>query len=116
MIKNNKSIKIKKTILDKIKAKNQVIESWIDLFFICDVHIIGLSLEYAEIDLWWILNYRAKLIQDGRIIKNKIFFYTAKSDIHLHGLLKVFHVEVDIDADFEEKKWEDHYRRIIAKI
>lgn len=114
--KDGKSVELKRSILDKIKAKNNPIDSWIDLFFLYDVHILGLSLKYEEIDLWWLLNYRAKLIQDGRKIKNRIFFYTQNRDPNLHGLLEAFHVEVVLDADFEDGKWEDHYRRMIAKI
>lgn len=115
-IKNGKDFKFKRPILNKINAINNPIESWVDLFFLHDIHILGLSLNYGEIDIWWILNYRAKLIQDGRKIVNQIFFYTNVSDCHLHGLLKVLKVEVIIDANFEVGKWEDHYRRILSKI
>jgi hypothetical protein len=54
-------------------------DSWVDLLFTKEVHIIGLCLDFIEIDLWWLLAYRAKLIgQKGRNIKNKIYYYIPK--------------------------------------
>jgi len=51
--------------------------SWIDLFFTNDVHILGLSLDTSEIDLWWLLTYRARyVLQKGRgIVTNRIYYY-----------------------------------------
>lgn len=50
--------------------------SWIDLFFCSDVHIIGQGLDYAEMDLWWILNKRRRIKQkDAKLIKNRIVYY-----------------------------------------
>lgn len=34
--------------------------SWIDYFFQGDLHIIGLTLDYIESDLWWLITYRAR--------------------------------------------------------
>jgi hypothetical protein len=35
--------------------------SWLDVFFRDDIHIVGLGLDYTEIDLWWALTYKARL-------------------------------------------------------
>ena len=47
--------------------------SWLDVFFRDDIHIIGLSLDYTETDLWWAITYKQKLrhyqkFQPGRTI------------------------------------------------
>lgn len=34
--------------------------SWIDAFFFCDLHIIGFSLDFSEIDIWWLLTRWAR--------------------------------------------------------
>lgn len=39
--------------------------SWLDVFFRDDIHIIGLTLDYTEIDLWWALTYKARLRARG---------------------------------------------------
>lgn len=51
--------------------------SWIDLFFTHDIHILGLSLDTSEIDLWWLLTYRARyVLQKGKkIVTNRIYYY-----------------------------------------
>lgn len=50
--------------------------AWVDLFFISDVHIIGLGLNYDEMDLWWVLNKRRRTKwEDPKLINNKIFYY-----------------------------------------
>lgn len=48
--------------------------SWIDAFFFTNLHIIGFGLDFAEIDVWWILNRRARLLIDGKI-SNDIYYY-----------------------------------------
>lgn len=35
--------------------------SWIDVFLRDDVHILGLGLDFVEIDLWWLLVYKERL-------------------------------------------------------
>ena len=63
------------------RLKNQECEnplSWIDLFFTHDIHMIGLGLQFEEIDLWWILNRRQRYIKrydNEKLITNKIYFY-----------------------------------------
>lgn len=58
--------------------------SWIDLFFKKDVHILGLKLDFVEVDLWWLLTYRARLkLYKSRsehkkkklLIENTIYYY-----------------------------------------
>ena len=69
------------------------VTSWVDLFFISDVHIIGLNLDYEEIDLWWILN-RRKRIMSHTNLKNQIFYYQIdEKDNEKEQILKIFGVE-----------------------
>lgn len=84
------------SIMDKFKNNNFNDSSWIELFFMSNVHILGFSLKYEEIDIWWILNKRARLKKgNGRnYIKNEIFFYCDKIDDHMRGILKSMDVTV----------------------
>jgi len=52
-------------------------QSWIDLFFTTGIHIIGLTLDFVEIDLWWLLTYRARMLNYEKkfSIKNMIKYY-----------------------------------------
>jgi len=52
-------------------------DSWLDLFFTQDIHIFGLSLDFVETDLWWLLTYRARQkFQKNTIpVKNALYYY-----------------------------------------
>ncbi len=54
--------KKKYTPLIRAIQKNQPLPgaSWLNLFFTHQVHILGFSLDLMEIDLWWLLSYRAR--------------------------------------------------------
>lgn len=67
----------KKSLLRRIHFKEVYFHSWIDLFFTDDIHIFGLSLDFVETDLWWLLTYRArqKFHHKNVPVHNKIFYY-----------------------------------------
>jgi hypothetical protein len=48
--------------------------SWIDLFLRDDIHIVGLTLDYTEIDLWWILYEKARQRNKGNT-NAKTYYY-----------------------------------------
>lgn len=88
--------------------------SWVDLFFSSNMHIIGLSLDYSETDLWWVLNKRARFSTDN-LVKNNIFFYVNDIDEQKKGLLESFDVSVIVTA-LADGGYEDMYRRAISKM
>lgn len=90
--------------------------SWIDLFFVTNVHIIGFSFDYSEIDLWWILNKRARL-KRGKLndnIVNKIYFYCDTISQEKRGLLESLSVEViEIPLSNSIDKYEEYYSNLM---
>jgi hypothetical protein len=36
--------------------------SWVDLFMLRDVHIVGFGLEFTEVDIWYLISYKARLM------------------------------------------------------
>lgn len=46
--------------LTKRLQENDIGNSWIDEFFTKDVYILGLNLDFVEIDLWWLLTFRER--------------------------------------------------------
>lgn len=83
------------SIADRLKDESYKVYSWIDLFFTTDIHIIGLGLDYEEIDLWWILNRRKRIMSDlPKEVKNKIYYYqTSLKDKEKELIFKIFDVE-----------------------
>lgn len=99
---------------DKLKSESYCFTSWVDLFFSSNVHIVGLSLDYSETDLWWVLNKRARFVADS-LVSNKIYFYTNQMDDEKMGLLKSFDVEVVI-TEVVEGDYKGMYESSINKI
>ncbi len=60
-------------------TENRSVYSWVDYFLRDHIHIVGLGLDFTEIDLWWLLLHkRRRRHQTGQ------FFY--------------YHVSLDIEA------------------
>jgi hypothetical protein len=60
--------------------------SWIDIFLRDDIHIIGIILDYTEIDLWWILYEKARQRNYGKTKANT--YYTGTDSPEICGRLK----------------------------
>ncbi len=58
---------IKKYNACKKAKKDFVSETWVDLFMLCNVRIVGLRLDYSEFDLWWLLNCKKKHFPETRV-------------------------------------------------
>jgi len=67
------------SIEKRIQNNDQQIYSWIDHFFFSDIHIMGFSLEWVEIELWWLLDKRRRYQRTGLNIDNRIIFYFTRS-------------------------------------
>ncbi|MEZ9819689.1 SIR2 family protein [Shewanella sp. 10N.286.45.A1] len=102
------------SMVKKLKANKYCDTSWVDLFFSSNVHIIGLSLDYSETDLWWILNKRARYSSE-QLVNNKIFFYTNNIDHEKKGLLQSFGVEV-IETEVSNGDYKSMYKSVIQNM
>jgi hypothetical protein len=94
--------------------------SWLDIFFTKDVHIVGLSLDFNETDLWWLLTYRAKAKYAKKIpISNKVFYYIPiehlKKSYSKIDMLKSFGVEV-VELGQYLKDKNEYYATLVRSI
>jgi hypothetical protein len=99
---------------EKLESGRYCLTSWVDLFFSSNIHIVGLSLDYSETDLWAILNKRARFDADG-LVANKVYFYTNHLDKGKMGLLKSFNVEV-VHTEVVNDDYKGMYKSSINKI
>jgi hypothetical protein len=99
---------------EKLESHSYCFTSWVDLFFSSNIHIVGLSLDYSETDLWWVLNKRARFAADG-LVTNKIYFYTNHMNKEKMGLLKSFNVDVVI-TEVVNCDYKGMYKSSINKI
>ncbi len=107
--------------LTKLFKENKIENhSWIDLFFTKDIHVLGLSLDFNETDLWWLLTFREKSkYTDHLDINNQIYYYipeecisTSKSKI---DMLKAVGVSI-VPVNGHSISKGDYYRNVINTI
>lgn len=117
-IKNKERIS-EESIMTKLKTNSFTDVSWIELFFNSNIHIFGFGLDYAESDIWWLLNKRARLKKSnlGELIKNKITFYTMDIDIQRKEQLNVFDVHVqNIKVPSGPNKYNEFYNKLMKTL
>lgn len=79
--------------LNQLRGQKQEMKSWLDAFIIGDVYMLGLGLDFSEMDLWWLINRRKR----ETATKGNIVYY---SPIEKDGfdakreLLRCYGVEV----------------------
>lgn len=67
-------------------------ESWLDAFILGEVYILGQGFDFAEMDLWWLLNRKKMMNKRHR----RVVFYQPRSDRNYDAkedLLEVYGVE-----------------------
>lgn len=106
--------------IEKKKLPEKI--SWVDFFFTHDIYIVGLTLDPCEIDLWWLLTYRAYLYYSNdsglrSIIKNKVKFYypDKKRNADQEKLFKHLHVEC-CPVRLNGNDYVETYEKILADI
>jgi hypothetical protein len=59
----------------RLREGDKNIVTWIDHFFMSDVYILGLNMDFVEIHLWLLLNLRARLLKvPGKPYPNKVTY------------------------------------------
>lgn len=110
----------KLSLVRRMHLKENIREdSWLDLFFTKDIHIFGLSLDFVETDLWWLLTYRARQkFQKNTIpVRNALYYYIpaefVKGAKFKLDMLAANDVKV---IDIEAKDKPAYYREVIRRI
>ncbi len=94
--------------------------SWPYVMLHSNIYILGFGLGYEEIDLWYFLTIRKRLIREKIIERNKIIYYSINDnslDIGKAKLLEALDVEVEpIPFDWSEYAYQKAYDIIYDKI
>jgi hypothetical protein len=92
---------------------NGGIHSWIDFFLRDHVHIVGLGMDFTEIDLWWLLLHkRRRAHQTGRVFFYQMFVEPIKES-PVMSLLRSLNVEV---VPVQASSWADCYMIAVGEI
>lgn len=110
----------KEPLIKRLSQQKKLnLQSWIDLFFTTDIHILGLSLDFVEIDIWWLLTYRArnKFYRKSNFISNKLLYYTTKKWYNISKdkmqLLQANDVEIIVIDESNKTKY---YKKVLETI
>ena len=108
---------------DYIKGFNKLFKeeySWLNAMLTSNVFILGFGLGYEEIDLWYFLVSRKRLIRDKAMPANRIVIYILEDkgyDIGKIKMLEALDVEVElIPFDWSEEAYQKAYDNIYDKI
>lgn len=100
---------------EQMNSRAFEIKFWSDLFFLTDVHIIGLGMDFTEIDLWWILNRRYKYSKYyGKRLDNHIYCY-GYFEQTVYDMLKAYGVDVS-NAITDKPKDNEYYQLYLDSV
>ncbi|WP_337155455.1 SIR2 family protein [Pseudomonas aeruginosa] len=84
---------VKNGVLDFPEQRS--VYSWVDYFLRDHIHIVGLTLDFTEIDLWWLLLHkRRRAHRTGRVFYYQPAVNKAPSETPITSLLRSLGVEV----------------------
>jgi hypothetical protein len=98
-------------------------DSWVDMFFTHNIHIIGLGMEFTEYTLWWLLAYRhfIKTSNSKLIVDNSITFHLPSFTIvekpELIQMLEAYDINVNpVDIEKREgKNYDLFYEKLCSR-
>ena len=70
-------------------------ESWLDVFMKADVYVLGQGFDFAEMDLWWLVNRKGMESRSGKVI-----FYEPKSDRNYDAKIELLRSYGAVPVDF----------------
>lgn len=95
---------------------NESTNTWAEKFFTDNVDIIGFGLAQCEIDIWWLITYRAYLFysdRDGmkKLINNTITFHDVGTelDINMKFALENAHIKYRFHKIVDSKNSSEYY-------
>ncbi|HEY1166531.1 MAG TPA: SIR2 family protein [Chitinophaga sp.] len=106
-------------LLRRIKQGPLKEHSWLDLFFTRDIHIFGLSLDFVETDLWWLLTYRARQkFQHNTIqVPNKLYYYIPAEFVKASGFKLDMLTANDVQiVSISAKSKLAYYKEVLARV
>jgi len=120
-IQNMRNYIVKSKISKSLEKLSKIeSESWIDYFFVEDIDIIGLALDFVESDLWWLIIYRSRLINTMKIDKkNAIRYFIRKENQYNNATLEKLEMlnanNVDV-IEIEALKYENYYEKVFSVV
>ena len=106
---------------DEMLSNEITSRTWATYFFTKNIFIIGFGMDYSEIDIWWLIIYRASIIINKKAkINNKIYFYYCYEENSKNSsfmdCLRSMQIEVLERKITQTNNWEDTYIKMAEDI
>lgn len=75
-------------------SDNIQMKSWIDYFVLSDLYILGCGLDFAEFDLWWLINRRLR----EKATIGKIYFYEPETHGNQYKLTAMRNSGIEVET------------------
>ncbi len=88
--------------------------SWIDYFMLGNVYVVGMGLDFSEMDLWWLINCKKRNMKN----QGKIYFYEANLDKEDKLATKMLAETYGMEVITEKVKdnYSSYYKKVISKL
>jgi hypothetical protein len=99
--------------------KDDTAYSWIDIFLRDDIHILGLTLDYIEIDLWWIIYYKATLENRKKKVGKTHYYRFSEGQLLPNELAKLDSLKalgVEVHSIHVNDGYESAWERLLMKV
>lgn len=107
-------------LIRRLKKQIPEVNSWVDLFFTKDVYIIGLTLDFIEIHLWWLLTFRhrIKLAKHLPVDNKIIYFYPDSLSKQIQNKLDLLRSAgvLPFSISYHEENKMKYYQNVLKKI
>lgn len=111
---------VEEAMEDKLRTNNLTNSSWVELFFTTNLHIMGFTFDFSEVDLWWLLNRRARMKKSPRtmgLVNNTVNYYCHEIEAQKQALFESLLVKVHIlPLNKSSDRYIEHYRTIIKSM
>lgn len=111
---HEKNIECKVPMKEKCLTGNFDALSWVELFFNSNIYIVGFGMAFSEIDIWWLINKRARFKMEIPQIENSITYLYDKRYMDDKKILKALGA-FDVDCQ-EIESGTEYIKNIFKKI
>ena len=88
-------------------------KSWVDLFLLNEIHMIGFGLNLSEIDLWWLICCKRRYFSHTKIVFHKPFWERCDEAALM---MRTYGVTVCDDTEAETGNYLSYYEKVLDRI
>lgn len=92
------------------------VETWVDVFMLCNIRIVGLGLDFSEFDLWWLLNCKKRHFPETKVDWYDVNIDKGKKKLAETYCINCHNTEVNLANEDKSKWFRGYYSSVIMRI